>query len=160
MIETILISIISSGIISTIISILFDWKSEVKKERTLKYYSLQFEKYNELWSELVELQIIANELWEKAQMQKMIKFKRQLDKTKNIIKKNSLIIEESDYKKLFNILNSFESYKVGKENLIQSRKLLQNNDDEIIQNNKKLKKEYDKLLEKINKNLRSQLKVI
>jgi len=160
MIETIFTSIISSGIISTIISMLFNWKSEVKRERALKYYSLQFEKYNQLWSELVELQIIANELWEKAQMLKMRDFIKQLDKTKNVIKKNSLIIEESDYKKLFDVLNSFETYKVGKENLIQSRKLLQNNDDEIIQNNKKLKKEYDKLLEKINKDLRNQLKVI
>lgn len=156
---TVIVSLI--GIIPTILLLFWGWKSELKKERALKYYDLQFEQYNKLWSDLVELQIIADDLWEKAQSSKMRNFISQLKRTKNSIRKYSLIIEENDYQELIKILNSFENYQVGKENLIKSRDTNLSNEiiSEIIKNNKQLKEKYDELLTKIRKKLRKQLKV-
>ena len=156
---TVIVSLI--GIIPTILLLFWGWKSELKKERALKYYDLQFEQYNKLWSDLVELQIIADDLWEEAQSSKMKNFISQLKRTKNSIRKYSLIIEENDYQELIKILNSFENYQVGKENLIKSRDINLSNEiiSEIIKNNKQLKEKYDELLTKIRKKLKKQLKV-
>ena len=156
---TVIVSLI--GIIPTILLLFWGWKSELKKERALKYYDLQFEQYNKLWNDLVELQIIAGDLWEKAQSSKMKNFISQLKRTKNSIRKYSLIIEENDYQELIKILNSFENYQVGKEKLIKLRNINLPNEiiSEIIKNNKQLKENYDELLTKIRKKLKKQLKV-
>ena len=157
--ETIITSLIS--VIPAILLLLWGWKSEVKKERALKYYSFQFEQYNKLWSDLIELQIIADDLWEKAQNVKMTRFIRKLIETKNNIKKYSLIIEENNYQALIQILNSFENYQIGKEKLIKSRNIHLSNEqiNKLIKDNEYLKQKYDELLEKIEKKLRNQLKV-
>jgi len=156
---TVIVSLI--GIIPTILLLFWGWKSELKKERALKYYDLQFEQYNKLWSDLVELQIIADDLWEEAQSSKMKNFISQLKRTKNSIRKYSLIIEENDYQELIKILNNFENYQVGKEKLIKSKDINLPNEiiSKIIKNNKQLKENYDELLTKIRKKLKKQLKV-
>jgi hypothetical protein len=156
--ETIIASFIS--MLSAVLMLLWGWKSELKKERALKFYDLQFEQYNKLWSDLVELQIIADNLWKKAEESEMKKFVSQLKRTKNNVKKYSLIIEENNYQELIQILNSFENYQIGKEKLITSRYTLSNEQiNKLIKDNEYLKQKYDKLLEKIKKSLSKQLKV-
>jgi hypothetical protein len=156
--ETIIASFIS--MLSAVLMLLWGWKSELKKERALKFYDLQFEQYNKLWSDLVELQIIADNLWKKAEESEMKRFVSQLKRTKNNVKKYSLIIEENNYQELIQILNSFENYQIGKEKLITSRYTLSNEQiNKLIKDNEYLKQKYDKLLEKIKKSLSKQLKV-
>jgi len=157
---TIITSLIS--IIPAILLFLWGWKSELKKERALKYYNTQFEQYNKLWSDLIDLQIIADDLWEKGKSSKLNKFISKLKQTKNNVKRYSLIIEENNYQKLMQILNSFENYQVGKENLIKLRNITNVSNeqiDKLIKDNENLKQQYDNLLEKIKKDLKKQLKV-
>ena len=161
-INDLILVILSSSVISTIISMLFNWKSEVKIERALKYYNVQFELYNKLWSNLIDLRIIADDLWEKADKNILMRFIKQLKETKNIIEKNSLIIEDEHYKKLMKILKDFENYKIGKSHLIKLKNNTNISNEEIkqlIENNKKLKEEYERLLLIIKNNLKKQLKV-
>jgi len=157
--ETIITSLIS--IIPAISLLLWGWKSELKKERALKYYSFQFEQYNKLWSDLIELQIIADDLWKKAQSSKIKNFISKLKHAKNNIRKYSLIIEENNYQELIQILNSFENYQIGKEKLINSRTINLSNEqlNKLIKDNEYLKQQYNELLKKIQQNLRKQLKV-
>lgn len=123
------------------------------KEKFL--YEKRFELNNQLWHSLVELKYKANLLWEKADNLRLKEFVTQLNDTTIQIEKSFLLLKEKDQKKLHNIINEFESFRIGKKELIElkrANKLSHQNIDEIkdaIKHNHHIKVKYENLLNEI-----------
>ncbi len=65
--------------------------SEIK-DTPNRYNSKQFELYNELWSSLIELKILADDLWDMATGKKLKNFSMKIYNAKISIEKSSLLI--------------------------------------------------------------------
>lgn len=138
----------------------YENKLDILKQTTIRYSDKQFEHYSNLWSNLYELKIIGDELWERATSRRFHSFSRQLKLTKSQVYKSSLFIEENHYEELIKILNSFSEYQIGKSNLIEYRSNGYNDEYEINQviiDNGNYKLEYDKLILLIKKDLKKQI---
>jgi hypothetical protein len=98
-------------------------KMELEKSKTifLRYSEHQFNLYNELWKSLCELKHIGEELWERAEIQKVKDFSKQLKNTKLTVEKSALLIEENHYKDLIKILDNFGKFEFGKMTLVSLR---------------------------------------
>lgn len=135
---------------------------DILKQTTIRYSDKQFELYQALWNSLLDLKILADDLWKEATSTKLEKFVKQLKKTKIDIEKASLFIEEEHYKDLSIILNKFSNYEIGKGILIDYRNQNgYNNDYEVrimIENNGSLKNQYESLTNEIKGDLRQQLR--
>ena len=91
---------------------------EVSKTVFLRYSEHQFKLYNDLWKSLCDLKHIVEELWERAEIQKLKDFSKQLKTTKLTVEKSALLIEDIHYKDLIKILDNFGRFKFGKMTLI------------------------------------------
>lgn len=119
-----------------------------------RYSEYQFKLYNELWTSLYELKSKAEELWEHASTRNLTEFASQLRDTKKIIEQNILLINEEHYNALIRIIKTFETYKIGKRNLISIRNSYRNrervndidnvgdNELDFIEINRQVKNEY------------------
>jgi len=77
--------------------------------------------YNDLWKSLCDLKHIGEELWERAEPQKVKSFSKQLRTTKLTVEKSALLIEDKHYNDLLEILNKFGRFEIGKLTLITLR---------------------------------------
>lgn len=134
---------------------------ESTKMMVVKYNEQQFVLYNQLWSSLFELRSIGDELWERAEKPKLVKFIKQLRLTKEEIEKGSLFIEDRHYLQLHEVLDAFSRYQDGKGRLIELRQL----DDvqayeiqQIVANRDHLDR-YIALIQEIRNSFRRQLNV-
>lgn len=133
---------------------------DILKESTFRYSSRQFELYNTFWHSLYDLKVKADVLWEEASHNNLSKFKRQLKQTIDEIEKSALFIEENHYKELKLVLQEFSNYRIGKSKLIKYRETITdiNKINDLIDSNKRNKQKYEKLIETIKTELRSQIK--
>jgi len=95
---------------------------EIAKLKIGPYSEKQFELYNELWVNLIDLKYSMLELWGQASEDKYTEFSRNVDETTIRLEKSALVVEEQHYTDLINILNEFSRYQFGKRSLIDYRK--------------------------------------
>ena len=145
-------------------------KMELEKTRLqfARYSEKQFELYNDLWKTLLYTKQQADMLWEKAEPSQIPAFSEQIRLTRNAIDNNLLLIEETHYDKLIQLIGQFEQFQFGKLKLIEIKSQIgYDNTNQIItkdetQNtiseNKKTKEKYDKLIMDIGKSFRNQIK--
>jgi hypothetical protein len=131
-----------------------------------RYSEYQFKLYNELWISLFELKSEAEELWDQASDRNLKKFVKQLIETKKKIEQNILLINEEHYQSLIHIIETFETYKIGKVELMGYRNHhRERNNDYIVHDelefiyfNEQVKDEYIKLVEIIAKEFKRHLR--
>lgn len=129
----------------------------------LRYSEKQFDVYNELWASLCELEICVNTLWEKATESSVRNLARQINFTRNKIRLSALLIEDRHYREFNIILNQFECFQFGKQNLIEMRNMKHesgiSSEDivKIINNNSEIKDRLIYLLLEIMACFRSQI---
>lgn len=131
----------------------------------VRYSDEQFKLYNEFWSSLVDLKKRADDLWELADDTNLFDFAKQLRETREKVEKARLFIEESHYKQLNDIFNTFSKYSFGKTNLINLKRNRNSNihnifEEEIntlIRSNRRVKFEYDQLTEDIFNSIKNQI---
>lgn len=136
-----------------------------KAERRYYLYSQsQFELYNSLWMQLVNTRRMADELWKDADPQRLPSFADQISQTKYVIEMNMLLIEQDHYNQLIKLMEEFESFKVGKQTVIELRKssvddILANIQDvsRMISVNRECKERYDELVSRIGDSFRKQI---
>jgi hypothetical protein len=123
---------------------------EVYKSKDLRYIEKQFELYNDLWTSLADLEMVVNDLWEASTASKVKSFAEQIITTRHKIRKAALLIEDSHYLGLNNMLDQFQEFQFGKQKLLDL-KSMQVSDEEIefnigfyIESNKIIK---DRLLQ-------------
>ncbi|MEK4245297.1 hypothetical protein MKZ20_08130 [Psychrobacillus sp. FSL K6-2684] len=130
-------------------------KHKISLQSYLHFSDIQFSLYNKLWSSLCDLKNSADELWEEANENNLFMFISELKNTKNVIIKNSLILEEDHYKRLMKIIENFSSYQVGKERIIKLKKnsLIQQyvikHINELTTSNRGNKENYEELMKEI-----------
>ncbi len=171
-IKTIFVSFIaglSGGFISYIFNVKLENKRilfEIEKIKKIE----QLELYNKLWGHLCDLKFSADDLWEEASKKNLERFSKQLRLVSKEIEKNCLLLEESHYRKLKNIVDSMSKYEKGKGELIDLRENLKNVlrkipsvklsefiEEKIIERNKDIKEEFENLLEKIKRDFKNKL---
>lgn len=145
-------------------------KTQLEKSKTifLRYSEHQFNLYNDLWKSLCDLKHIGEELWERAEIQKVKDFSKQLKTTKLTVEKSALLIEDNHYKDLIKILDNFGKFEFGKMTLIslrnrQAHELENNgvNDGEIrrvIDRNRQTKQEFVSLVDNLSNEFKRQIK--
>jgi hypothetical protein len=145
-------------------------KTDLEKSKTLflRYSEHQFALYNDLWKSLCDLKHIGEELWERAELQKVKDFSKQLKATKLAVEKSALLIEDLHYKDLIRILDNFGKFEFGKMTLISLRNKqaheLENygvNDHEIrrvIDQNGQTKQEFINLVDNLAIAFKKQIK--
>ena len=134
------------------------------KRRHFLYSQSQFDLYNSLWKQLVYTKRLADELWKKADPQKLPSFADQIVQTKYVIEENLLLIEEEHYNDLMALIYEFENFMVGKQRLVEIRQssidaVLANIQDvtEMINKNSSSKERYDALVTQIGDTFRKQI---
>lgn len=145
-------------------------KTELEKSKSifLRYSEHQFNLYNELWKSLCDLKNIGEELWERAEIQKVKDFSKQLKTTKLTVEKSALLIEDNHFKDLIKILDNFGKFEFGKMTLISLRNRqaheLENygvNEGEIrrvIDQNRQTKQEFVSLVDNLSIEFKRQIK--
>ena len=106
---------------------------EVYKSKDLRYIEKQFELYNDLWITLADLEIAVNDLWNSATAKNVKTFADQIIKTRQKIKKAALLIEDRHYLELNFILDTFQRFQVGKQELLEL-KAMKVSDEDIEEN--------------------------
>lgn len=147
-------------------------KTELEKSKSmfLRYSEQQFNLYNELWKSLCDLKYIGEELWERAEIQKVKEFSKQLKMTKLTVEKSALLMEDNHFKDLIKILDNFGKFEFGKMTLISLRNRqaheLENygvNEVEIrrvIDHNRQTKQEFVNLVNNLATEFKRQIKGI
>ena len=129
-----------------------------------QYHESQFNLYNTLWSSLYDLKLAGDSLWETANASNLRRFTEQLEKTKDIINRRTLLIEENHSQELKTLIQTFENYQFGKASLIEipeSRgynQITQHEIEEMTRHNERIKQQYEDLIDDIVRSLRRQLR--
>lgn len=129
-----------------------------------RYSDEQFKLYNQFWVSLCDLKNSAEQLWINASKDNLISFAKQLKETKEMLEKSKLLIEDSHYKTLMRLIDTFSRYSFGKESLIQlaERRAVTRNIqiyqlDQLIYSNGEIKEEYDAVLSELSKVLKNHI---
>jgi hypothetical protein len=103
---------------------LASYKSElgILRATTLKYNDKQFDLYLELWKSLQELKFSCEDLWFNPEKQNLKKFEVSLQKTHRQIEVTSLLLEDTHYKDLLEIISDLQKFNDGKQELLNSNK--------------------------------------
>jgi len=144
-------------------------KSQLEQARSqfFRYSEKQFDLYNDLWLVLNRTRDLADSLWEDAIRAMLPGFSEQIRQTRRAVTDNMLLIEESHYDDLDRLLKEFEQFKFGKQKLIDIKTsntgnpLVDATDQEVkaaILKNKKVRERYTKLIMKIGRSFRKQIK--
>jgi hypothetical protein len=170
----------STGVGAVIIFGLSSWLGKVWANRILeadrlryqsaldvfkRYSETQFHLYNDLWSSLCDLRINGDKLWEEANTINARRFARQLHKTRDMVQKRSLLIEDEHYEALKKLLQEFGNFNLGKVRLMELRRqqfqlseVLDQEVKRVIQQNRSKKDAYSKLLSELEQSLKRQLR--
>ena len=122
----------------------------------------QFNIYQKVWEDLVSLKESMQILWDNPELSSLFNFSQKIKKLLREVERKKLILSQSDYRQLREILVSISEFEIGKRKLIS----VQSNSDispdeinEIIERNMHYKQKYELLLNKIYKDIRKKLKV-
>jgi hypothetical protein len=134
-------------------------------EAVNRYSESQFRLYNDLWSSLCDLRIAGDALWEDANSINARRFAQQLQKTRDMVQKRSLLIEDEHYEKLKRLMEEFGDFDLGKARLLELRRThfpLESVPDQevqrVIQQNQLKKEAYSQLLTELERSLKNQLR--
>lgn len=161
--EIIIGGIIGGGLGGVIVGGIINHYSNKKLDTFHLINESQFKAFSELWKSLTELKNKAKDLWENANDITLLSFVNSLKETDDTLEANALILNESDFNNLKNILTKFSEYRIGKTRLIDMDKgkikaerkefTLTNGARTIydermcqISQNEDIKNEYEKLL--------------
>lgn len=129
-----------------------------------RYADSQFTLYNELWRSLIDLKISGDSLWEEASAKKVQNFAVQVKETSDAIERNALLIEDSHYQKLKNIIQQFEAFQFGKKQLVDLRnklahqqKIDKNEIEYTIDQNRQKKEDFTLLLNELRNHFKVQI---
>lgn len=142
---------------------------EKSKTKYLRYSGKQFELYNSLWQELIEVKICANTLWNEASPDNLQKLAQAVKEAKAKVEKSKLFLEEDHYQNLIELLESFSNFRFGKRKLIQIRSedVVSGSENEIrnslnerfhVLKNEAIKENYENMLNEISDSFKSQIK--
>ena len=95
---------------------------EIIKATALRYTNKQFDLYVELWKNLQELKFSLIDLWNLANQHNLRKFDTALKKTHRQIETTSILLEESHYLELTEVIKNLQEFDTGKEKLIAARR--------------------------------------
>ena len=130
-----------------------------------RYSESQFHLYNDLWSSLCDLRIAGDSLWEEANSINARRFAQQLQKTRDMVQKRSLLIEDAHYEALKKLMQEFGDFNLGKTRLLELRRnqfplqdLADHDVNRVIQQNRLKKEAYSKLLTELERSLKDQLR--
>jgi Glu-tRNA(Gln) amidotransferase subunit E-like FAD-binding protein len=130
-----------------------------------RYSESQFHLYNDLWSSLCDLRIAGDSLWEEANSINARRFAQQLQKTRDMVQKRSLLIEGAHYEALKKLMEEFGDFNLGKARLLELRRnqfplqdLADHDVNRVIQENRLKKEAYSKLLTQLERSLKDQLR--
>ena len=152
--------------ISGIIIAFLKYYLDKRTENYRRYSKFQFMKYNEIWGSLCDLRFKGKKLWKRANLDNLGHFMRSLEDAEKTIEKNRLLINDKHYKKLIEIIKEANEFRIGKRNLIETRrptlgisldKITKEQIENMIENNKKWRKKYEKVIEEIGKSFKKQL---
>lgn len=119
--------------------------------------SAQYETYQELWENLIDISNAANNLWTMASVKNLDAFYKLVQKLKPEIQKKLLIIESEHNILLMKIIKGFEKFYYGKSDLIDLRKRGKNVEifqiQDAIETNRRIKERFDTLLISIQRSL-------
>lgn len=87
-----------------------------------RYSETQFHLYNDLWSSLCDLRIAGDNLWEHADSINARRFAQQLQRTRDMVQKRSLLIEDAHYETLKRLMEEFGDFDLGKARLLELRR--------------------------------------
>jgi hypothetical protein len=111
------------------------------------------------------LRIAGDLLWEEANSINARRFAQQLQKTRDMVQKRSLLIEDQHYEALKRLMQEFGDFDLGKARLLELRRSqfpLQDVPDQDVQrviHQNSLKKEaYSRLLTELESSLKRQLR--
>jgi Glu-tRNA(Gln) amidotransferase subunit E-like FAD-binding protein len=134
-------------------------------EAVNRYSETQFHLYNDLWSSLCDLRIAGDQLWEEANSINAGRFARQLQKTRDMVQKRSLLIEDLHYEALKSLMQEFDDFNLGKARLLELRRnqfpiqdLSDHDVQRVIHQNSLKKEAYSQLLTELEASLKRQLR--
>lgn len=136
---------------------------ETSKLRFLKYSESQFNLYNDLWKELIEVKYLGEELWNELNPVNLKNFAEQLHKTKKTLEKSALLIEENHYNRLLVLIDNFSKFEMNKKYLIDYRKKKISDISTIeigeyaVVINRQTREDYTSLLTDLKSELRHQI---
>lgn len=135
-----------------------------------RYNKEQFDAYKSIWTALRKLKFAGDALWKEANEQNMADFYSQLLKTRELVHENAPFFEEQHYVSLHSLLEEFDAYGLGKEELVKMYLAIENRNKlrkwtrEIkarvsrrIRQNKDKKIAYENLLDSILISFRDKL---
>jgi hypothetical protein len=112
-----------------------------------------------------DLKLVADELWNEATRETVLKFMQQLKVTADAIHRGSLFLEESHYQQLKHLLDSFGRFYIGKAQLIDIRSeqdfdryYIEEHANRQIERNRTTKNEYEDLIEIIRRGFLTHLR--
>jgi hypothetical protein len=92
-----------------------------QSEATKRYSETQFASYVSLWTQLQDLRVTADNLWEKATPQTLESFVQELVKTRRTLEVAGVILEPDLYHSLQRNVEVFDRFYRGKKRLIEIR---------------------------------------
>lgn len=136
-----------------------------KLRKMTKYHESQFDLYKTLWDSLYDLRLAADKLWEVANVKNLKMFVEQLQKTEDMVNRNTLLIEENHTRELKSLIDAFWKFDVGKKRLITLRKneklysdVRRSMIERVIEDNRKVRERYTQLIEEIASSMKRQLR--
>lgn len=139
----------------------------LKLEISRRLSENQFHLYNDLWSSLYDLKIVGDRLWEGADSGTVKNFARQLKKTESKVFRSSLLIENDHYERLKRLIEEFNEFKFGKEQLVRLRDMpgssitFRTQDiQDVITHNGSVRDKYSKLIDEIEIFFKNQMRGI
>ena len=143
-----------------------NYKAELDliKANILRYSDKQFELYSRLWEALCELKFSAERLWQEANNKNLRDFSEKLQLALENVDKSYLFIEEESYQILRDLLRKFSEYRIGKKRLIELKNkhgrfmIREVEIKDLIEHNRHIKQKYIQIMEKLGKDLKTQLK--
>lgn len=95
------------------------YKGNVTKN--IESFKFELPKYGELWNSLCELQASGDTLWADATISHLVSFQAHLRSAETLVRKHSYYLPEHHFNQLQEIIEAFQSFNVGKEELIRLR---------------------------------------
>ena len=147
-------------------SLQIEYKKVIDKDMSFfeRYYTSQFQTYNEIWSALCEVERISENLWVNAKRTDVTRLVKALSKARQELHKGALLFEEEDFRELNNLLDEFEEFRFGKFKIVEmleGRRLgyfPEEDIQEVINNNGSIRERYKSALEQVKGQLRSQIR--
>jgi len=121
-----------------------------------KFKNAQFETYSNVWKSLQSLRLAGDDLWKKADLDNLEKFRDELYRTTSVVRDGEIFFEDVDRENLLRVLNAFDDYFFGKMGLLDysfHEELI----TQQVSRNKKFKVRYEELLENIRISFRKRL---